>query len=205
MMTSPALKGPEDPILDSDGETAGTLLNFWSWAYSDPLDNAARGVFAEYLVALATGSTGESRKDWAAYDLTTPAGIALEVKSSAYVQTWPQKKPSEIRFSTYEAQGWDPLTNEYSSTPARSADIYVFCVLNHLDRNTVNPLDTRQWDFYVTTSKRLNETIGRQKSIGLNPLLTRVQPVKTTFSELDDAIAEAAASLPARRETRILE
>ena len=74
-----------------------------------------------------------------------------------------------------------------------------------MDRNTVNPLDTRQWDFYVTTSKRLNETIGRQKSIGLNPLLTRVQPVKTTFSELDDVIAEAAASLPARRETRILE
>ena len=196
---------PDDPILDSDGEPAATLQNFWSWAYSDPLDNAARGVLAEYLVALAPGATSEARKEWAAYDLTTPSGITIEVKSSAYVQTWAQEKPSVIAFSAYEAQGWDPLTNEYASTPARSADIYVFCVLAHLDRSTINPLDTRQWDFYVTTSARLNETIGSQRSIRLNPLLTKVAPTKANFSELNDVILDTASTLPARGVTRVLE
>lgn len=31
---------------------------------------------------------GTTRREWDAYDLVTPTGTTLEVKSSAYVQTW---------------------------------------------------------------------------------------------------------------------
>ena len=40
-------------LINFKGETIGTVLDFWKWAYSDLLDNAQRGILAEYLVANA--------------------------------------------------------------------------------------------------------------------------------------------------------
>jgi hypothetical protein len=63
------------------------LLSFWKWSCSDLVSNATRGILAEYIVARALGLAKNGvRDEWAAYDLCTPEGIKIEVKSAAYLQ-----------------------------------------------------------------------------------------------------------------------
>jgi len=51
------------------GLNAKTITDFWSWAYSDVLNNVNRSVFAEWLVATALGLTDKPRVEWDAVDL----------------------------------------------------------------------------------------------------------------------------------------
>ena len=69
----------------------GTLLGFWQWAASDLLNNTTRGHLAEYLVGQALSAGPKSvRTEWDSFDLTTPEGVPVEVKSAAFVQSWAQ-------------------------------------------------------------------------------------------------------------------
>ena len=97
-------------------------------------------------------------------------GIKVEVKSSAYLQSWSQKKLSTIQFGVRPTQVWDSKTNTYSSEFARQSDVYVFCVLQHKDQETIDPLNMDQWNFYVLATNKLNEAVGRQKTITLGSL-----------------------------------
>jgi hypothetical protein len=76
-----------------------SILHFWQWAFSDIRANNVRGVFAEWLVAHILEIPQEVRDSWAEYDLITPEGVTIEVKASAYLQSWQQKRPSRIIFS----------------------------------------------------------------------------------------------------------
>ena len=72
-----------------------TLQNFWEWYASDIFSNVERGIFAEYIVAVGVGDNRimtEARDGWGPYDLLSSDGIKIEVKSSGYIQDWPQKK-----------------------------------------------------------------------------------------------------------------
>jgi len=75
-----------------------TLLDFWRWSSSDLVGNALRGVLAEYIVACALTLPDSARVEWDAFDLKTPQGLTLEVKSAAYLQSWQQKASSQITF-----------------------------------------------------------------------------------------------------------
>ena len=50
------------------------------------LDNASRGLIAEVLVAEVVGARLASEA-WAPWDVTMPAGIRIEVKSTGLVQS----------------------------------------------------------------------------------------------------------------------
>ncbi len=78
---------------------------------------------------------------WAAYDLRTPSGIKVEVESAAYLQSWHQTKPSVITFRTLKTRVWDPNTNPLEASARRQAEVYVFAVLAHREKSTLNPLD----------------------------------------------------------------
>jgi hypothetical protein len=106
-------------------------LSFWQWSCSDLVGNALRGVLTEYIVATAVCGADKVRIEWDAYDIETPEGIKVEVKSGAYIQSWSQKKLSAIQFGIQQTQGWNAKTNNYSIQKARQADVYVFCVLAH--------------------------------------------------------------------------
>ena len=73
-----------------DSDLDFSVLDYWRWSTSDLVGNTARGVLAEYIVARALKiPTGEEIRDgWAPFDLETPDGIKIEVKSAAYVQSW---------------------------------------------------------------------------------------------------------------------
>jgi hypothetical protein len=174
------------------GEPIGaTVEGFWRWAFSDLVSNATRGVFAEYLVGLALGCVdGSTRLEWDACDLRTAAGLRVEVKSAAYLQSWRQERLSAVSFDVRPSDGWDAATNTTASERRRQADVYVFCLLHHTDKTTVDPLDLDQWTFYVLSSRVLNEQVGEQRRISLSRLLTLV-PAQVGFDGLGEAVNAA--------------
>ena len=166
-----------------------SLLDFWRWSVSDILSNATRGRFAEFIVATAINIEKTALRDeWSAYDLETPDGIKLEIKSAAYLQSWFQKRPSKISFSTRAASYWDSLTNALSIEKQRHADVYVFCLLHHMDKATVDPLNLNQWEFYVLATKELNEYTGSQNSISLAALQKLTSAI--TYDKLKERVKE---------------
>ena len=169
-----------------------SLLDFWQWSSSDLVGNALRGVLAEYIVASAVGSNGGTRTEWDAIDIVTPAGIKIEVKSGAYLQSWAQERLSAIRFDIRPTWGWDASTDTHSTQKERQADVYVFCVLAHKDRETINPLNLDQWSFYAIATAALNEAVGSQKTIGLSSLL-KLEPIEASYREIETAIERSLA------------
>ncbi len=125
------------------------MLDFWQWSASDLVSNATRGVFAEYLVAMALSLDGGVRAEWDAFDMVTAAGQKFEVKSAAYLQSWYHKTLSAIKFGIKPTRSWTAAANELASDVRRQADVYVFAVLEHKNKATLDPLDVVQWRFYV--------------------------------------------------------
>ncbi|RJS50179.1 hypothetical protein [Bacillus sp. PK3_68] len=148
-------KTGEERFLLSNTETNMRLLEFGQWNQSDLLSNALRGKLAEFIVARAVNATTKMRIEWDMFDLITPDGIKIEVKSAAYVQSWQQAKNSAISFGIAPAKEWQASTNTYATEIKRSADVYVFCLLNEQDRSVVNPLNLDQWGFFFSQLSRL--------------------------------------------------
>lgn len=171
-----------------DGKPLATnVLAFWQWYASDLISNTTRGRLAEYLVAYALGVADGLRVEWDAYDVTTTSGIKVEVKSAAYLQSWKQHKPSAISFGIRPTLGWDAATNEYGTELKRQADVYVFALLHHHDKSTLDPLNVAQWTFYVLPVAVLNERVATQKRISL-ATVQRLGATPTTFGELAHVI-----------------
>lgn len=162
------LSGAEPLVCE--GREVATVLEFWRWAASDLLSNTLRGLFAEFIVAKAVGAEMTPRREWDPYDLVTPSGTTLEVKSAAYVQTWTQTKPSTITFGIAPTRAWNYDTAKFSPERRRQADLYIFCLLTERDRNLVDPLNLDQWRFYIVPTPVLNERFPDQKSISLSTL-----------------------------------
>ena len=180
------------------GEPIGfDLLSFWRWSCSYLASNALRGVIAEYLVAQAVGAAKGVRTEWDAYDVVTAGGLKVEVKSSAYIQTWKQDDLSRISFDIAAKKGWDAATNTSATTARRSADIYVFALHAHKDKATIDPLDVTQWQFFVLSTSVLNERCPKQKTIALSSLL-KLGPTKVGFAELGPAIHDAVGAASER-------
>ena len=140
---------------------------FWSWAYSDILSNSNRGKSAEFLVGNILGVLDTPRIEWDAYDFMYQNN-KIEVKSSAYLQSWHQTKLSTIRFDIAPKIAWDATTNTYSTVSERVSDCYIFCLFISLEKSQANILDTEQWRFYIVNTKQLDEQYPQQKSIGLS-------------------------------------
>jgi hypothetical protein len=149
----------------------GNLLDFWRWSASDVVSNATRGVLAEYIVARALLiPTDGVRDEWDKCDLRTTEGITIQVKSAAFVQSWHQKKLSKITFDVKARRGWNAETNLQDKEAARHSEVYVFALLAHEEKRTVDALDISQWKFYVLPTRELNARQRSQHSIMLKAL-----------------------------------
>lgn len=126
-----------------------------------------------------------------AYDLLSPDGIRVEVKSSAYIQAWESEHPERISFRIAPAKSLDSSGN-YSadSQYCRHSDVYVFCVWTAMSREQ-NILDLSLWDFYVIATKTLDQKVPNQKTITFQSLLS-LQPRKVDYFGLYEAIRSEA-------------
>ncbi len=181
--------------LQPDCEVQGTNFtvgDFWAWAYSDILSNTNRSVFAEFLVGGALGILNNSRIEWNAYDFIY-RNHPIEVKCSAYLQSWPQKGLSKIRFDIGQKLAWDAATNTYSANPLRSAHIYIFCLFIEQDRSALNVLDTAKWHFHVLKTADLEKQFPQQKTLNLATLERLCSTI--SYSELRPVVDNLVQSL----------
>lgn len=186
-----SLRTPGDAFHCSGKPIGEELLRFWQWSSSDLLSNSRCGVLAEFIVARALGcDLSEPRDEWAAHDLTTPEGIKVEVKSAAFLQSWNQPKGlSKVYFSIKESLQWDPDTNKQGAVKGRSADVYVFCLLAHTDKATVDPLDLDQWRFFVMSIGTLDSYTRSRHSITLTSLRNLAE--ETMYGQLSEMVRRA--------------
>ncbi len=158
----PHIKSELEELTDRDISTGYRIIDFWKWSMSDLLSNVTRGIFAEFIVLTAIGlDKAHVRDEWADYDLLSLDGkIRIEVKSASYIQAWGQKQLSNISFSIKPSE----------RIGDRPSDKYVFCLLKHIDQNTIDPMKLEQWEFYVVNTTEINK-LGNQKTISLGSLI----------------------------------
>ena len=176
---------PSEKFLNSENLPISdkTIGDYWQWAFSDLIGNTERGVIAEYLVAMASGSERPVRNSWESYDIQSTNGKKIEVKSAAYVQSWAQSKPSQIRFSIRKTLEWVPEENRFGKDRKRHSDLYVFCVLTEKIKSEVNPLDIEQWEFYIMSTQLIDKELADSQSISLATVLKYSQ--RYTFKQLN--------------------
>lgn len=182
-----SIKTGEEHFQHKGRQLETTLLDFWRWSASDLVNNSLRGQLAEYIVAQALRINPKLRVEWDSYDLLTTTGIRIEVKSAAYLQSWYHKKLSAISFGIRPTLGWDATTSIYETEAKRQSDLYVFCLLSHQDKDTVDPLNVDQWEFYVLATSVLNQTCPAQKTITFRRL-QQLGATKVAFEELFVAV-----------------
>jgi hypothetical protein len=164
------------------------LLNdFWKWQASDLLNNTLRGALAEFIVAKALGiETNSPRIDWGPYDLLFFGRGRIEVKSSAYVQSWEQNRDSSLNFSIRQTRAWDSISG-YEEEQKHQSDMYIFCVLNEKDRKKADPLILDQWDFYPALTSEIEELFPGRQSMGISSVC-RICPEPYDYHSLRDAV-----------------
>jgi hypothetical protein len=180
----PELMTGDEPIVGAEA----TLRDFWSWCLSDLRTNTVRPMLAEFLVARALGAEQRPRVEWDAYDVLTPDGIRIEVKSGAYLQAWEQSKLSKVVFGGLNARTWT-AKHGHSTAGSYNADVYVFAVLTATDHASYDALDLHQWLFWVLP-RSVVEGTGQQSM-----QLSRVEALAgsaVTYAELADRVRQAA-------------
>jgi hypothetical protein len=126
-------------------------------------------------------------------DLRTGNGLRIEVKSSAYLQSWAQSKLSNIQFVVSKRLGWDPKTNITEKVARRHSDIYVFALLAQTDKSAVDPLNLAQWKFWAVPTRDLDARSRSQQSITLASL-RKLAGDPVAFSELRGAVQRACSA-----------
>jgi hypothetical protein len=128
-----------------------TVNDFWRWAFGKLGTNNVRGVFTEWLVAkLLKVPLNSVRNSWDEYDLVATNGVTIEVKSSAYLQTWQQKGNSKIVFSNLRNHVPDATkAGGYAEPATYNADVYVFCIQIESDPDQWDATDLNQWRFFI--------------------------------------------------------
>ena len=142
-----------------------TVADFWRWAFSDLRDNTTRGILAEFLVAKAVGDKRSLRIGWDNFDAQAPDGTAIEVKCSAFLQSWAQKRHSELVFGRLSAREFDAIRNEYSVEARVRADVFVFAVQTQREPAAYDVLDISHWEFWVVSGTVVWEQ--QWKSVGI--------------------------------------
>jgi hypothetical protein len=170
----------------SEGELV--VEDFWRWAFSDLRTNTTRGILAEFLVAQALGDPSPLRAPWDNWDVTTATGIKVEVKSSAYLQSWNQRKLSSIRFTSLTGRSWSAETNELAAERSLRADVYVFALNICREPDQYDPLKLDQWQFRVMSVTELAEHGVRSVSLAF---LDRHAPAVYCLRDLAQAVQAA--------------
>jgi hypothetical protein len=158
-----------------------TLLDFWKWAFGDLCDDDLKGYFAEWMVRVLLGLPLTRRVSWADSEIITPAGLRIEVKSSAYWQSWklvnedgtrkPVPPPVDPARKKVVFGGLRSGTSVDTSPqrPSREfkSDVYVFCLHTQTDATAWDAWQLSHWEFYVLTRSQLVEHgIGGSISLG---------------------------------------
>jgi|TARA_B110001469_G_C9508644_1_gene253625 hypothetical protein len=182
----PSIKTGKEQFFIGKPDLNIPLLDFWQWNQSNLIENRTRGILAEFIVMKAFEVESKARVEWDDFDIITDQDIKIEVKSSAFIQTWEQTKFSSIDFSIGPSK-------RYLETPGRPADrlrpsdIYVFALLAHKEQKTIDPMNLNQWCFFVMSSRKIDAERGPQQRITLNSLKS-LSPIECNYQNLKTTV-----------------
>lgn len=189
------LTPPETTKLTGDERFKGmdgvTVRDFWRFALGDLRMNNARGYLAEFLVGNALRIKNLWRIEWEAFDLKF-GDITIEVKSSAYLQPWEQKRISSLTFSGLYGTRYHPRAPGLGLDPLGkrlNAMVYVFCAQTIDEHDRYDQLDISQWEFYVVPRSAIAATGYKTLSIRRVRQLAGRQ---TQWDDLGRAVTDAA-------------
>lgn len=164
-------------------------------AFGKPLiTNVLRGLIVEAIIALALEPDWEwCSADYASWDFQRSDGLRLEVKQSAYRQSWDTPATAKVSpgFDVKARTGrWEKTT--FIAEPGRAADLYVLAYHDRRDEGADhrNPL---QWEFFVLPATAI-PPVAR---IALNSVRRLTQPVR--IDNLASRVGAVAATIPRRR------
>ena len=166
-----------------------TVRDLWAWAMGDLRLNTNRGALAQFLVAKAVGDDRLMDDGWGNFDVRSADGTTIEVKSSAYWQSWKQTRPSDIKFTGLMGKPWSEETG-YGPESIVRADVFVFAHNACADRSTYDSLRLSDWQFFVVPGHLIQQR--GMKSIGLEPL-RKLAPSPVSWNDIADAVTLAAA------------
>ena len=89
-----------------------------------------------------------------------------------------------------KTRGWNSDTNIQETESRRQAHVYVFALLAHKDKLTIDPLNIDQWIFFVLPTTVLDARKRSQTSITLRSLQTLAGP-GISYEYLCQAVAQA--------------
>jgi hypothetical protein len=174
------------------GMAGATVRDFWQFALGDLRMNNARGYLAEFLVGKALGIPNLKRIEWDSYDLLI-GDITVEIKSSAYLQSWEQKKPSALSFSGLQGTRYHPRAPGDGTDPLGrpfNAMVYFFCAHTATEHAKYDQLDVSQWQFHVVPRSALAAT--GLKSLGIAKV-RELSGGPTPWADLAKSVTAAAA------------
>ena len=123
--------------------------------------------------------------------MTTPSGIRVEVKSSAYLQSWKQRRLSQITFTGLTGRAWsDDEAGRMAEGRTLRADVYVFAIHTCRDPDQYDPLDISSWEFRVLPAGVLRRHGYRSVTLSF---LNREAPAFHSYAELAAAVGQAGA------------
>jgi len=141
------------------------VRDFWAWGFSDLRLNTTRGLLAQFLVARALGDERATDEGWGNFDVLTPDGIRVEVKSSAYIQSWRQDRPSRIVFGGLTGHEWSDDAGWGEARTVR-ADVFVFAIHTCQDAARYDMLDLSAWEFRALPASTVERLGIRSMSAG---------------------------------------
>ena len=188
---SGVLTGSE-PLRCSERPLGLTLLDFWKWSESDLLNSLTRTRLAEFIVATALGAHAEGPRDErSSLELVTPDGVEVRVKSGSFLKSFHQRDLSKVVFipQVYPAHSHGGSGHH----AAHRAQVYVFALLDHVERATVDPLDLDQWRFFIPPTSKLEALVTEQHSLTV-PTLDELSVGSVGYEDLKAAVQRAVGS-----------
>ena len=165
------LSGLDVPLENS------TLLDFWKWAFCDLCDDDVKGIFAEWIIVKLLKSGNPRRISWSNSDIITAGGVRIEVKASAYWQSYklldefgqprtitgsvrPEAKVIFSGLRSGDATGYQPAMER-----GLKSHLYVFAFQKEQTPEKWNAMDLDQWEFFLLKKSDL-----QYKSVSLAEL-----------------------------------
>jgi hypothetical protein len=152
------------------------------------IQNQYRSAFVEAMLepVLAGSQWCYAGDGWSGWDFQRTDGARLEVKQSAAIQTWSEKRNiiTKGAFDIASRTGYfSEGGSKWSATPGRPADVYVFAW-----NETDNHSRPENWMFFVVLTERLPSqktisltkvkllaaTSGQSEALGISELASRV-------------------------------
>lgn len=127
------------------------------------ITNVHRAVLVEAMIAEALPDWSWCARDYASWDFQHPDGLRLEVKQSAFKQSWTSEKPSRPQWDIRQRTGfWKDRDDgsegaDWVLQTGRNAEIYVFGLHTIYDDNADHRRPD-QWRFFVIREKDLPQT-----------------------------------------------